>query len=72
MCSGETLQNAVHSVSFKDPGFKHEGIAGYIETEYEIIIKDLEAFANLWNSYYSLSDKRKLDLYRLSKGLGGL
>ncbi len=71
MCGGEgTLGSAVRSIKISKPNFQHEGIAGYIETDYEIEVADIVAFANLWNSWYSLPDKRRLDLYGLAKGLG--
>lgn len=71
MCGGErTFGNAIATIKFNSPEFAHEGIAGYIETKYEIEVKDLVAFANLWNSWYSLPDIRRLNLYGLAKGLG--
>lgn len=70
MCAGAPFQRAVHSINFKEPRFDFEGIAGFIETEYTIEVKDLKAFTNIWESWYSLSDKRSLDLYGLAKGLG--
>lgn len=71
MCGGEnTFGRAVHSITFSKPEFTHEGVAGYIETKYEIEIADLVAFSNLWNSWYSLPDKRRTELYGLAKGLG--
>lgn len=70
MCSGELLEQAVHRVTFKQPNFSHEGIAGYIETDYEIEIKDLSVFDKVWKTWYSLPNKRRLDLYGLAKGLG--
>ena len=70
MCSGELLEQAVHKISYKTPAFCHEGVAGYIETAYEIEVKDLVTFSNIWNTWYSLSEKRRLNLYGLAKGLG--
>lgn len=70
MCAGEPLQRAVSNISIKHPRFDFEGMAGYIETDYTIDIKDLMAFANIWNAWYALSDKRRLELYGLAKGLG--
>jgi hypothetical protein len=70
MCSGENLQQAASKVTFKSPDFNGEGFNGYIETDYEIEIKDLKLFANIWNSWYSLTEKRRIELYGLAKGLG--
>lgn len=70
MCSGAPLEQAIYKITFKSPGFAHEGIAGYIETEYEIEVKDLKAFTNIWDSWYDLPEKRRLYLYGLAKGLG--
>lgn len=71
MCAGEVFSDSVKEMAIlKGPFHKHEGIAGYIETEAVFEIRDLKKFANLWDSYYSLSDKRRLDLYGLAKGLG--
>ena len=69
-CAGPLLEQAVHSIKMESPAFNYEGVAGFIETKYEIEIKDLEVFTNLWQSYYALSDTRRLHLYRLAKGLG--
>ncbi len=54
----------------KGPDHAHEGITGYIETEVVFEIRDLKRFADLWDSYYTLSDTRRLNLYGLAKGLG--
>lgn len=71
MCAGEAFSRAVSDLSIiKAPCFEHEGMAGYIETEVVLTIKDLKAFANLWDSWYSLSHTRKLHLYGLAKGYG--
>mgnify|MGYP000709254040 CR=1 FL=1 len=71
MCGGEkTFGNAIRSITFDTPDFVHEGLAGYIETKYTIEVHDLVAFARLWESWYALSDKKRLDLYGLAKGLG--
>ncbi len=71
MCGGEkTFGNAVHSIKFSKPEFAYEGVTGYIETKYEIDVADILAFGHLWNSWYSLPDKRKMELYGLAKGLG--
>lgn len=71
MCSGPSFSAAVSKMNIiKGPYHDYEGIAGYIETEVEFEIKDLAKFTNLWESYYSLSDKRRMDLYGLAKGLG--
>ena len=70
MCSGELLEQAVHKVSYTTPEFKYEGMAGCIETNYEIDVKDLIVFSNIWYAWYNLPEKRRLELYGLAKGLG--
>ena len=70
MCAGEQFSIAVHKITLKEPAFQHEGMAGYIETEYEIEVANLQTFCNIWNSWYSLSDTRRIQLYGLAKGLG--
>lgn len=71
MCSGPTFSNCVESMKIvKGPHHQFEGMSGYIETEVEFVLKDLKRFSDLWESWYSLTDKRKLDLYGLAKGLG--
>lgn len=71
MCAGPVYSNAVTSMKIlRGPDHSGEGFNGYIETDVEFEIKDILVFANLWNSFYSLSDRRKLDLYGLAKGLG--
>ncbi len=71
MCQGEVFSLACGKMTIlKGPCHKYEGMAGYIETEVEFDGIDLERFSKLWNSFYSLSEKRKLDLYGLAKGLG--
>jgi hypothetical protein len=54
----------------RGPCHDHEGVAGFIETEVEFVLKDLKRFADLWDSWYTLTDKKKIDLYGLAKGLG--
>jgi hypothetical protein len=54
----------------KGPYHDYEGMAGYIETEVEFVLKDLKQFADLWGSWDVLTDKRKLNLYGLAKGYG--
>lgn len=71
MCAGETFSKAVSGMSIvKGPCYEHEGMAGYIETEVVFTIKDLKTFADLWDSWYSLSETGKLNLYGLAKGYG--
>ena len=60
MCSGELLEQAVHKISYTTPEFRYEGIE----------VKDLRAFSNIWYSWFSLTDKRRNELYGLAKGLG--
>lgn len=71
MCAGELFSTAVKSMCITDgPHHKYEGVAGYIETKVVFEIRDLEQFSKLWSSWYSLSDRKRLDLYGLAKGLG--
>jgi hypothetical protein len=71
MCSGPSFNNAIEGMTItKGPFHQYEGMAGYIETEVEFKIRDLRKFTDLWESYYTLTDKRRLDLYGLAKGLG--
>lgn len=72
MFAGEAYSQAVSQMSITSgPHFEHEGVAGYIETEVVFEIKDLKKFTDIWESWYLLSDTRKLDLYSLAKGYGG-
>jgi hypothetical protein len=71
MCSGEAYSKAVSRMAILEgPHHQYEGMAGYIETKVEFEIRDITRFANLWESYYSLSDTKRLNLYGLAKGLG--
>jgi hypothetical protein len=71
MCAGELFSNAISKMTItKGPLHQFEGMAGYIETEVEFDIKDLEIFTRLWYNWYSLSNTKKLNLYGLAKGLG--
>jgi len=71
MCAGELFSKAVSNMSIvKGPCYEHEGMAGYIETEVVFTIKDLKAFADLWYSWYTLSQTKRLNLYGLAKGYG--
>lgn len=71
MCAGELYSNAVKAMAIVDgPHHKYEGVAGYIETTVLFEIRDLKVFANLWDSWYTLSDRRRSELYGLAKGLG--
>jgi hypothetical protein len=71
MSAGEQYSKAVGKMTItRGPYHEFEGMAGYIETEAELEIKDLERFTNLWYSYYRLSDTKKLYAYGLAKGLG--
>lgn len=70
MCAGEPFQQSVSSIKFTEPRFDFEGMAGYIETIATIEIKDITKFAALWDSYNSLTDMRRCELYGLAKGLG--
>jgi hypothetical protein len=70
MCVGPLFSEAVKKMSIlKGPYHQYEGVAGYIETEVEFEINNLEKFTNIWNSWYHLSDTKR-NLYGLAKGLG--
>lgn len=71
LCSGPIFSDSVSKFTItKGPFHNHEGMAGYIETEVELEISNLEKFTHLWYSWYHLSDKKRLDVYGLAKGLG--
>ena len=70
LCSGPILEDAIRSVKYSAPNFAHEGLAGYIEVNVEVEIKDLSKFNNIYMAWYSLNDTRRLNLYGLAKGLG--
>ena len=71
MCAGELYSQSVSKMCIiKGPYHQYEGVAGYIETEVEFEIRDLEKFSRLWYSWYTLSDTKRLNLYGLAKGLG--
>lgn len=72
MCAGPLYSDAVSKMTItKGPLHQFEGMAGYIETEVEFDIKDLNIFTRLWYSWYSLTDAKRLNLYGLAMGLGG-
>ena len=66
---GPLLEQATKGITIKHVDFAHEGLAGYIEAQYEIEVKDLEVFARVWSSWYSLSNTARLQLYGMAKGL---
>lgn len=71
LCAGEPFQDAISTLKITSgPHFKHEGVAGFIETDVEIEVKDILKFAQLWESWLSLSSTRRLHLYGLAKGVG--
>ena len=71
MCAGEAYSQAVYQMTItKGPDFQYEGVAGYIETEAVFEIKDLRKFTDIWESWNSLSNAKKLNLYGLAKGYG--
>lgn len=61
MSCGPLFAEAVKTLKItKGPYYDSEGIAGYIETEVEIELKDLRRFTNIWEGYDSLTNTRKL------------
>lgn len=70
LSAGEILERAITNITFNTPSFSHEGLNGYIETKVVFTIKDLAVFTNIWESWNSLTEKRKLQAYGLAKGLG--
>ena len=71
MCAGPDFSACVSGMRIiKGPAHDHEGMLGYIETEVEFTVTDLAKLSRLLNSYYTLTDERKADLYSLAKGLG--
>lgn len=69
-CAGELFSQAVHKLEMSAPNFAHEGVAGYIQVDVIFHIKDLTIFSRLWDSWYTLPEKRRIELYGLAKGLG--
>lgn len=71
MCSGPLFSESVESMRIiKGPFHQYEGSTGHIETEVEFVLKDFKKFADLWDSWYKLTDKRRADFYSLAKGYG--
>lgn len=71
MCSGPLFSDAIESMQILEgPYHQFEGVAGYIETVVSFKIKDLSTFARLWESWYTLKDTQRTNLYGLAKGLG--
>lgn len=68
MSSGEKLEHAIYSVSCKYPNFSCEGIAGYVETEVTIEVKDLQAFTELWQAWYKEPLEKRNKLYNIMLG----
>lgn len=65
---GEEFQKAVHSVSYTQPKFDYEGMAGYIETTVTFNITDLQIFTKLYMSWYTSNNRDYM--YRIvRKGL---
>lgn len=53
---------AVSRVTYTQPAFEFEGIAGYIETKVEFEIKDMVLFAKVYNDYYSVDHAYKMKI----------
>lgn len=71
LCSGPVFKESVSKFTIvSGPHYEFEGMAGYIETDVEFEISNLEKFTPLWCSWYSLPAKKRLDVYGLAKGLG--
>lgn len=71
LTAGRLFSEAVNSLKItSSPDFKAEGFNGFIETTVEIEIKDLKKFTDIWESYFSLTDAQRTNLYGLAKGLG--
>lgn len=60
------LIKATNSIKFDRPLYEHEGMAGYIEVEYEIDVKDILIFGKVWDNYFYLTDEQRKHFYKLA------
>lgn len=67
MSCGPLLAECVSKFEFTTPRFDYEGMAGYIETDITVEIKDLVRFADLYDSWYRLSSDTRTRLYTKAK-----
>lgn len=54
---------AIHKAHIGKPDFNAEGIAGYIQTDIEFEIANIEAFSKLWMSWYTEETTERNQLY---------
>ena len=66
---GPLLSECVYEFKFKfsTHNFANEDMAGYIETEITVTIKDLSKFAELYRSWYESESNTRLRLYHKAK-----
>lgn len=70
LLAGPKFSNSVSKFRIIDgPHHQYEGAAGFIETEVEFDIKDLELFAKLWYEYCHLVDEDRMRLRQLAMGI---
>lgn len=69
LSAGALLEQAIHGIQFDAPNYRHEGMAGFIETRVKIRVNNLQVFTNIWESWWSVSEQEKLKLYARAKGL---
>lgn len=68
MSQGEDYSNSVYNITCSRPLLEYEGVAGYIEVDVAVSIKDLVTFSKTWESWFSISDIEKQKWYMLAKG----
>ena len=67
--AGPKLSKAVDKICIiRAPDFDGEGFNGYIETDIEAEIKDLQEFTTLYSEWYYLPDSERIALYKEAKG----
>ena len=69
LMSNKPFMESINKVTFKRPEFDFEGMAGYIRVEVEFEVRDLFAFANILERWWSLPDGVKMEMYKTAKGM---
>lgn len=60
---------AVHKVTYKAPQVEYEGMAGYVETEVTIDVREISELVSIMNSWYSLTVGERSFFYNLARGI---
>lgn len=55
--------DAVIDISFSKPNFEHEGMAGYIETDVEFVVNNIEKVARAYEAYSNIPIEVKTNFY---------